>query len=117
MLVMRQKLIEEEFGVFNAITSISQIDGGDLSQRIENALPQMTDFETHHFSPSSRTNFNQMFHRPFNTCLVTKNQALSQKTQESYQIQELQISEGEQVLNGDMQLCIVYQSASDELNE
>ena len=73
MLVMRQKSIEEEFGVFNAVTSISQIDGGDLSQRIEHALPEMTDFETHHFSPKSRTNFNQMFHRPFNTCLVTKN--------------------------------------------
>ena len=51
MLVMRQKSIEEDFGVFSAVTSISQIDGGDLSQRIENALPSMTDLETHHFSP------------------------------------------------------------------
>lgn len=34
MLVMRQKSMEEPHGVFNAVTSLSQIDGRSLDDRI-----------------------------------------------------------------------------------
>ena len=73
MLVLRQKAIEERFGVFHAATSLSQIDDGDLSQRLASAEASMSPLEVHHFLPKSRTNFAQMFHRPFLTAMYTKN--------------------------------------------
>ena len=81
--------MEEQFGVFNAVSSLSLVDGGDLSQRMESAEPQMSALELHHFVPKSKTNFSNMFHRPFETAIYTKNQELQAHCGERFGITKL----------------------------
>ena len=73
MLTLRQKSIETNHGVFNAVTGVSLLDeADDLCQRMQGAEPEMSDLELHHFKPKSKSEYGQMFHRPMTTALWTQ---------------------------------------------
>lgn len=61
------------------MTSLSQIDGHDLSQRLEAASQSMSELECDFFLPKTRTEFAKLFHKPMSAAIASDSEAIAER--------------------------------------